>query len=204
MTVQEVRRKLEQKRGQQAQLEKQLSSTETKIRDTKKQLKRQEKAREIIKAVGLKTQQQLQYHISDITTLALEAVFDNPYRMEVEFVQRRNKTECDLLFERGKERFDPLTASGGGAVDVASFALRIASWSMKRPRSRNTVVLDEPMKFLSRDLHPRASAMIQEISEKLDIQFIIITHDKGLAEHADKTFEVALKGNVSEIVELNT
>ena len=204
MTVQEVRRKLEQKRGQQAQLEKQLSSTETKIRDTKKQLKRQEKAREIIKAVGLKTQQQLQYHISDITTLALEAVFDNPYRMEVEFVQRRNKTECDLLFERGKERFDPLTASGGGAVDVASFALRIASWSMKRPRSRNTVVLDEPMKFLSRDLHPRASAMIQEISEKLGIQFIIITHDKGLAEYADKTFEVALKGNVSEIVELNT
>jgi len=150
--------------------------------------------------VGLKTQQQLQYHISDITSLALEAVFNDPYELVVEFVQRRNKTECDLYFQRDENRMDPLSASGGGAVDVASFALRIASWSMERPKSRNVIILDEPLRFLSNDHQEKASIMIKEISEKLGIQFIIVTHEPILASYADQVFETKIMKGVTQII----
>lgn len=158
-----------------------------------------EQAREIVREVGMKTQQQLQYHISDITSLALEAVFEEPYELKVEFVQRRNKTECDLFFERTGERIDPLTASGGGAVDVAAFALRIATWSMTHPRTRNTIILDEPLRFLSTDNQEKASQMIKEISQRLGIQFIIVTHNPTLTAYADKVFEVKIKKGKSQV-----
>lgn len=197
--IQTLRNRLEQEKGRAVQIERSISDLKSQLTDTKRSIRRHEQAREIIREVGLKTQEQLQYHISDITSLALEAVFDDPYELVAEFVQRRNKTECDLYFQRDGERTDPLSASGGGAVDVAAFALRIAAWSMQTPKRRNTIILDEPMRFLSVDLQARASQMIKELSEKLGIQFIIISHESTLAEHVDKTFTVKLKKGVSYV-----
>lgn len=197
--IQTYRNQLEQQKGQKAQLDRTIATLRDELRTGKRNLHRHEQAREIIREVGLATQRELQFHISDITSLALEAVFPDPYALSVEFVQRRNKTECDLFFVRGDDKIDPLTASGGGAVDVAAFALRIASWSMARPRSRNVIVLDEPLRFLSVDLQERASMMIKELSEKLGLQFIIVTHENTLASYADRVFEVSIRKGVSQV-----
>ncbi len=190
---------LERQRGEQSRIQSTIDRVRQDIRALKHRRRDYERAREIVRLVGLKTQEQLQYHISDITTLAMEAVFDNPYALSVEFVQRRNKSECDLLFERDGERVEPTSASGGGTVDVASFALRIASWSMQNPRSRNVIIMDEPLRFLSEQYQPKASLMIKELSERLNLQFIIITHETALSEHADRIFQVRLKNKVSNI-----
>jgi DNA repair ATPase RecN len=197
--IQILRYRLEQQKGQRLQIEKSLSTLQDELRDKKRSLICHEKAREIVRTVGLKTQEKLQFHISDITSLALEAVFPNPYELKVEFVQRRNKTECDLFFERDGNHVDPLTASGVGAVDVAAFALRIASWSMARPHSRNTIILDELFRFLSTNYQERASTMLKELSQKLGIQFIIVTHEEVLTSYADKIFEVSIRKGVSKI-----
>jgi DNA repair exonuclease SbcCD ATPase subunit len=199
MTVQQLRHKLEQQKGQFMQVQKSLASLQKELEGARTSLTEHEQAREIIRKVGMSTQAQLQVSISDITSLALEAVFDNPYSLIVEFIQRRNKTECDLYFERDGNRVDPLTASGVGAVDVAAFALRIASWSMSVPHSRNVIILDEPFRFLSENYQEQASLMLKEISEKLGIQFLIITHEKELTTYADRIFEVNIKKGISNI-----
>jgi len=197
--TQPYRNLLEQQKGQKTQIEKTITELTFNLKEDRRSLLRHERAREIIREVGLKTQEQLSFHISDITSLALEAVFDDPYELQVEFVQRRNKTECDLYFVRNEEKIDPLSASGGGAVDVTAFALRIASWSMNQPHTRPVIILDEPLRFLSVDLQERASTMIKEISKKLGLQFIIITHESTLATYADKTFETKLRRGVTKI-----
>jgi DNA repair exonuclease SbcCD ATPase subunit len=94
---------------------------------------------------------------------------------------------------------DPLDSSGYGTVDVASLALRIAAWSMQVPRTRNVILLDEPFKFLDgqTDRIEKASQMIKELSDRLGIQFIIVTHDNTLANYADKTFTVKLRNKIS-------
>jgi DNA repair exonuclease SbcCD ATPase subunit len=201
METKTVRAKLERFKGAKESVMKNISSTGKELAEVRKSLKYHEQAKEVIKQVGLATQQQLQYHISDITTLALESIFDNAYKLEAEFVERRDKTECDLMFVRDGEYLDPITASGGGAVDVASFALRIASWSMEYPRLRNVIILDEPMRFLSEDLQEKASKMIKELSDKLGIQFLLITHEQELTTYADKVFEVRIKKGISKVIE---
>ena len=199
LNLSQLRQRLEQQKGQKIRVENDLANITVELKDATRSLHRHEEAKEIIRSVGLRTQEQLSFHISDITTLALEAVFADPYELKVEFVQRRNKTECDLLFVRNDTAVDPITASGGGAVDVASFALRIASWSMMRPRTRNTIILDEPLRFLSEDNQERASAMIKEISQRLGLQFIIVTHNDTLTSYADRVFTTSIKKGVTQI-----
>jgi len=199
--VSEIRNKLEQRKGERSKLVQSISKLSDDILNNKRELHRHEKAHEIIKEVSLKTQEQLQYHIGDIASLALETVFNDPYELKIEFVERRNKTECDLFFVRDDEKMDPISASGGGAVDVAAFALRIASWSMQTPHTRNTIVLDEPFRFLSEDHQEKASQMIKEVSRKLGIQFLIITHNPLLTQHADKIFKTSIRKGVTKISE---
>ena len=202
-TLTDLRRNLEQRKGKCQQVEKNIKDVKKTLLTVRRNLKLNEKAREVIKIVGLKTQQQLQFRISNLTTLALMGVFDDPYDLVVEFIERRNKTECDLYFERNGCRVSPLSAAGGGAVDVAAFALRTASWSMKRPRTRPVLFLDEPFRFLSINHLPKAGEMIKQISEKLNLQIIMVTHLDDLVENADRVFRVTMK-NGKSIVEVET
>lgn len=201
MKLIELRYRLEQRKGKKTELEDNIRKIRTNIRLHRINLENLEQAREIIRVVGLETQKQLEFNISNISSLALEGIFNEPYNLLLEFVERRNKTECDVLFERNGERFKPLDASGGGTVDVAAFALRIASWSMQQHRTRNIIIMDEPMRFLSEEYQENASEMIKEISNKLGIQFIIVTHNQTLTAYADKVFEVSIRKGISKVKE---
>lgn len=200
MSLQILRSVLDQRKGKRDQILENLKNVKKKIKDNQKELIICEQALEVVKVVGLETQRSLQYHVSGITSLALESVFEDPYKLTMEFVERRNKSECDLLFEKGGDRVDPLSSSGGGAVDIAAFALRIASWSMKSPRNRPVMVLDEPLKNLDVDRQTKGSEMIKEVAEKLGIQFIIVTHEEALTDAADRVFKVKIKNRKSKIV----
>jgi len=199
MKTQELRNELERRKGKKQQIQNTIEALVVELKQKKRSLRRHDEAREIVRLVGIETQKQLQHHISDISSLALDAVFPDPYELIAEFVQRRNKTECDLYFVRGGEKVDPLEATGFGAVDVASFALRVASWAMEDPKPNNVILLDEPFKFLSEDYQEDASIMLKQISKKLGIQFIIVTHEQILTTYADRIFSVKLKRRKSKV-----
>lgn len=199
MNLKEIRTTIEQSKGKRQEIEHRHRDLLEKVKTTEREINFSEKAQAIIQKVAKETQSQLEFHISDIVTMALDTIFTEPYKFRVGFVLKRNKTECELSFERGGELIDPLSASGGGVIDVASFALRIALWTLQAPKSRNTIILDEPFKFLSKDLLPRASELLKELSKKLNLQFIIVTHLDELTEEADKIFKVFIKKGVSKI-----
>jgi DNA repair exonuclease SbcCD ATPase subunit len=75
---------------------------------------------------------------------------------------------------------DPMAAAGGGVVDVAAFALRLACLMLHRPAVRRTVVLDEPFKFVSADRRGYVRQMLEDLAEELNVQFIMVTHIEEL------------------------
>ena len=149
------------------------------------------------------TQEHLQYRIGTLVTLAMEAVFDDPYRLEVLFENARGRTQASINFMRGDEILSPLDASGGGAVDVAAFGLQVSLWTLQNPRTRPVLFLDEPLKWLKGGSLPeKGAAMLQEISQKLGIQIIMVSHAPELISHADKVFRVTKKNNISTVKEI--
>lgn len=166
----------------------QLTVAETKLEEKELYLENCQKVRAYIQVVAETTQKQIEYHISNLVTMALAAVFPDPYEFILEFTQRRNKTEADLIFRKDGNDGDPVAIAGGGALDVASFALRAATWALKP--SRKTLLLDEPGKFISRDLQSKFSEMLKMISDKLGIQLIIVSHIPEITDCADKVFNI--------------
>lgn len=146
------------------------------IKLARQHLQSVQQAQEITQAVATIVQQQAHERIAGIVSKCLAVVFEEPYQFKINFEQKRGKTEARLSFVRDGHELDPTEDSGFGTVDVAAFALRLASLVLARPGRRRTIVLDEPMKFVSRDYHPRIRTMLDMLSKELDVQLIIVTH----------------------------
>ena len=182
-------------------VEKELEGWDKKKENTLELLKNLEEARIIFQNASQITQNQLSERISSIVSSALAAVFPDPYTFVVDFVQRRNSTECDLLFSRNGKTRHPLSSCGFGAADIASLALRVAYWKLDG-EARNVICLDEPTRALSIEKQPLASMMIKELSKmEGGLQFIIVTHHKALSEAADKHFQVNQEDGRSFLIE---
>ncbi len=205
--TQALRSRLEQKKGQRAQLQSLINNVKKNNRMKKRDLIRHEQALEITKEVGLSTQKQLEYHLAEQVSLAMEAVFTDPYQLEVNFLEKRGKTEVEMLFSRGDLLFPPIGSAGGGAIDVACLALRIAYWSMRRDKKiRPTLLLDEPFSRLKgEEENKRALAIIQEISSKLDLQIIMVSDERiareDIISNADKVINISHKKGISSVKE---
>ena len=140
------------------------------------------RAQELLQSVAEQVQQHAHQQLAGVVTRCLKAVFgeDEAYEFKINFAKKRGRTEAELLFVREGKEIDPLSASGGGAVDVASFALRLACLMLLRPPVRRLLVLDEPYKFLSKEYRPRVRALLEELAKELDLQVIQVTHAPDL------------------------
>ena len=131
----------------------------------------------LIQEVAQTVQQQLHERISAVVTQCLEIVFgETAYTFQIKWEQKRGKTEAVLVLCRDGMELDPLASAGGGVVDVAAFALRIATLGLTRPRLRRVVMFDEPFRFVSRNYWPNLTQLIRYLGTKLEVQFIIVTH----------------------------
>jgi DNA repair exonuclease SbcCD ATPase subunit len=161
------------------------------------------KARAIVQEVAKDTQKMIEYHIGNLVSLALAAIFPQPYTFALRFVERRNVTEADLIFSKNdNETDDILNTGGGGVADMASFALRPALWSLKR--TRETFLLDEPGKFLHNpDYQEKASQMMKGLCSELGIQIIMISDQENMIAAADKVIRIVNRNGTSEVLNEN-
>jgi len=192
---------IQRQAGRRDQLLYNLSETKAAVKTLVQEQTDLARALEIIQVVSKLTQQELEIHISELVSLALEAVFPRPYKLVLSFELRRNRSEADLLLEdEDGNRVNPMDSVGGGVVDVAAFALRIALFTLKQPRPNNVIIVDEPFKFLhSIELQAQVGVLLKEISRKLKIQLIVVSDQKIMAEKADKCFLIENKNRVSMV-----
>ena len=139
-----------------------------------------DEAKQIAEQIALEVQNQSQKRISAIVTRCLQAVFDEPYEFLIKFERKRGKTEARLVFKRGGLEVDPLTAAGGGVVDVAGFALRLSNVMLHQPRLAKLLIMDEPFKFVSADKRPAIRQLIEDLATELEVQIVMVTHVEEL------------------------
>jgi len=195
-----MRSSIDQKMGQRSLLSQQKLKAEESIAFNSSLLEKTLQARAIIQTVAKNTQSQIEYHISGLVTMALASVFPDPYEFQLKFVERRNSTEADLIFKKNENETDDILNNGGGGVaDIASFAFRVALWSLKK--SRATFILDEPDKFLHSPVYQeKASQMMKELCNKLGVQIIMVSDQNTQQENADKNIRITMCNGISEVV----
>lgn len=142
-----------------------------------------EDARGIVQEAAQQTQTEALEALVTLVNQCLSAVFGAAaYKLKPTVSPVRGKTEIVLEFEDPKgNAVSPLEATGGGVVDVASFALRVASLVIATPPRRRLLILDEPFKFLSEGYREAAGELLTTLARDLDFQIILVTHVPQLA-----------------------
>lgn len=196
--IQVYKNKIERNKGK---LERCLSNKgeiEAKLFLLQNRQKALEEAQVFIQEIARQTQSQLKFVISDLVNLAIETCFPSEYIFDIDFKIERGKTSAKLLFIKNDVEVDPMDAAGGGVVDIVAFALRLSAWSLGH--TDNVIILDEPFRFLSKDLQPRAGEMMNKLCKSLGLQIICVTHSQEIIENSDRIFEVTIKDNTSKVV----
>jgi len=203
--INQIRQKLEQEKGKFEHIIRNKQDKLAKLDSLMEMRSDIEQAQIIIQNVAQQTQQQLSWYINDMVSAAIEAIFPNDdYLFKLEFTQRRGRTEADMyLINKDGHLIKPSDSEGGGLINVVAFALRVALWSLSKS-TRPVLLLDEPFHFLhSRSAHEKVSELLQLISEKLNLQIIMITGEDESEEiigNADKVFRIEKTRGVSGVV----
>ena len=211
MTLQELKDNLQKLKGKREKVIEELEQAKRDSRIYRRELRTAEKAQLLVQLVAQQTQDQLRYQLTELPRLALQSVFDDAYDFDVTFEIKRGKVEVEFWFVRDGVRINPKKNSGQGAVDIAGMALRPALWSLRVPRNRPTIWLDEPFKHLKgADANRRALAMLKEICKPRPernwpgLQIVMIADERAsredIAEVADKLFEFRMKGRETKII----
>lgn len=174
------------------QISKDISNYNNKNIELNHKLKLLEQAQAFLQKIAQETQEHLKFQVEDIVNLALETCFPGEYIFQIDFNILRGKTEAELVFldQKTSRKIDPMEASGGGVVNLTAFALRIACYALEKEND-NVIILDEPFRFLSRDLQERAGEILKTLSKKMNIQIIMVSHISEIINIADKIFEVS-------------
>jgi len=180
-----------QKKGYRDRLVKDLDQVSIAISASYSYMVDSEKAQIIMQKVAKETQESIKFHVEDLVTTAIESVFPETYKFLLEFEIKRNRTEINILLLKNGEKVSPMDSSGGGLIDVISFALRLSLWSLYKGKKQSIMILDEPFKFLSRDLQDKAGQMLKQLSSMLGIQVIMVTHIPDLIRNADMVFDLS-------------
>lgn len=164
-----------------------------------------QKARWTLTEVQRMTQERFKERVETLVTMAMRSIFtERNFGFELVFEEKRNQMECrpvvyEIIKGVRQDLDDPEFDFGGGLVDVVSFALRIALWSLETPRSRPVIILDEPMKNMGAMIS-LGGQMLREVAHKLGFQLIIVTHDDELIEIADRAYHIEHDGTESHAV----
>lgn len=172
-------------------------AVEKQLRTAKAEQATLEAAQAVAIAAAHETQEKLSERITSIVQCALDTVFPmSNYTFRVEFGQRANKSQIELVLY---ENDNPVNDYGGGLRDIISFALRLAVQSLGT--SDKVLILDEPMKFLSADMRDTGAQLLRELSQRLGMQVICVTHLPEIVSVADKAFVVTKTNGKSAVTE---
>lgn len=206
MELNRIKTLFQQCKGISFQLQKDIDSCKNKKEQLEQRLKLLEQSQAFLQNVAQKTQEHLKFQIEDIVNLALETCFPGEYTFQILFNIARGKTDAELVFldQKTGRQVDPMNASGGGVVDLTTFALRIACYALEQGTD-NVIVLDEPFRFLSRDLQERAGEILRTLSQRMQLQIIMVSHIGDIIDVADKVFEVKKnEAGISQIKVIKT
>lgn len=130
----------------------------------------------VIQTVASTVQSEAHRQLTTVVTHSLRTVFGPGIEFKINFPQKRGKTEARLCYVRNGIEVDPVSADGGGILDIAALALRISCLTLATPRRRKLLVLDEPLRNVHGDEYRERSAeLVEALAKDLGIQIIMVT-----------------------------
>ena len=189
--------------GERAALARRHEATKAAHAEAKQDIADWELAVRLLAMVSEAAREQVRLRIEQTVTAALQTVFGEgiQFRVTLGLTGGQPSVEWQIVsrYADAEIATGVEDARGGGVVDVVSLALRLAVAELYRPRLGGPLVLDEPGKHLSAEYAMNLARFLKAYSQETGRQIILVTHLTQLAECADCSFRVVLRGGRSEV-----
>jgi DNA repair exonuclease SbcCD ATPase subunit len=179
-------------------LTKQLRIAKAKGRRVGRLLKNHNDAKQLVSTAIELVHTEFKTEIENTVTEAIRAIFQRDIELRLVYEKKARGVDTRIVILENGEDLDPKDDLGGSIIDIISFTFRIILWNMSSPRSRNVFILDEPFRWTGK-LVQVTGMIMKELSEKLDFQVIMATHDDELINIADKVFHIEHNGTESRV-----
>jgi len=153
--------------------------------------------KDFLMSVSANYRDQLCNLFTSLVTEALTSIFEKDIRFNIKLYSYRNEPAIDVSVIENNLEVDPQKSCGGGLNDIISFVIKIIFIYLKK--SSRIIILDEPLKFLSRDYIEQSSNFIHDISKRMNIQIILVSHKPDLEISCDKLITIEKNENRSII-----
>ena len=144
--------------------------------------------KDFLMSVSANYRDQLCNLFTSLVTEALTSIFEKDIRFNIKLYSYRNEPAIDVSVIENNLEVDPQKSCGGGLNDIISFVIKIIFIYLKK--SSRIIILDEPLKFLSRDYIEQSSNFIRDISKRMNIQIILVSHKPDLELSCDKLINI--------------
>jgi len=194
-----TRQKIDRSIGEATSIAKQGIQLKTDIEKYSAEVELLEKATALLANLGEEKQQSTQLKIEQLVTQGLQKIFGPELSFHVVNSVSKKTPTVDFVvrttLEDG-ERLETgvLDARGGGIAAVVGFLLRLVILLLSRDKEP-LLVLDETFAAVSESYRPAVAEFLKEITEKSDIQLILVTHEPIFTEAADKVYNFSLDRN---------
>lgn len=189
--------------GERDLLNKQLEELSQDLQSTTTSLDICQKTIVLLQKASEYARQQMKNTIESIVTNALNVVFANDTKFEIELGTRGGNPTAEFYVVTPEGlKCNPIDAKGGGLVDIISMGLRLAVLELYQPKIGGPIILDEPGKMVSAEYAEGMAYFLKEYGNRVGRQIIVITHNGVLAAVGDKSFNVNIKNGISEVKEI--
>lgn len=187
------------------------STLEQEIRSFENEIKERSKKIDIFNEAALFLQKledlvkQLTFNkIETMVTEALQDIYtDNKLSFKIiSSVKKNGILDIKFYLENKSLRrsFNIMKSFGGGIKDIISMTLRIIFLELLK--IKGPVILDEVGKHISVEYQELFGKFIKQISESLNRQFILISHEDTMISTANKILKCSLNNNITNVEEM--
>lgn len=144
---------------------------------------------ELFKSLGGSHEEGLLKKLQTFVNYGLNVVFGGHGKFVPAMSMDGKDVRVDFYIEVDGTLCGVADAKGGGVAEVVSILLQLFFMvAMKGKGLGNIMIMDTALVHLSDQYHEKMSALLKELSEKLDLQIILMIHSMAFGRYADKLY----------------
>ena len=172
------------------------------LSDLQTQLETETAARDVLNLVAEEFFDNTLRVIETLVTQGLQKVLKDPsLALELERKISRNKVGVVMtvssMMKQTKVNTDVLSARGGGLASLVGFFIRLVL--MASSGQVRVLVLDESFAHLSVEYESLLAELLHDLSDRMKVQIIMVTHSEVYEEYADTVHRFSLADGITKV-----
>jgi DNA repair exonuclease SbcCD ATPase subunit len=173
-------------------LAKQMQDNEKQMNANLHSLTIGQEALQFLEDVAQSRRNTMKSKIEGIISDALRVIYGPDYRIELVYSTKNNRSSLEIELVKKTPKGEvrrTMEGFGGGVSDSISVPLRLLILLGSRQTDK-VCVLDESYKHVDPERIELVAKFIKEISHKLNMQIVLLSHHEAMQETADVIFQI--------------